>query len=60
MRINYHIMGTCTLQSEESCKALSPHLTEGYVTFVKSGMHIGLNLKMASLLSGLFSRLLTP
>jgi len=45
MRINYHIMRNCTLQLEESCKVLSSHLTEGFVTFVKSGMHIGLNLK---------------
>jgi len=59
MTINYHIMEICTLRFQESCKLLSLHLTEVSVTFVISRMHIGLNFKMASPLSALFSRLLT-
>jgi len=53
MTINYHIMGTCTLQFEEFCKILSLHLTEVSVTFVTSAMCIGSNFKTTSLLSGL-------
>jgi len=37
--IYYHIVGY-TLCSEESCKLLSSQLTEVFVTFITSGMHI--------------------
>jgi len=47
MTINYHIIGTCILRSEESCKLLSSHLTEIFVTFVTMKMHIGSNFKTA-------------
>jgi len=43
MKIKCHIMGICTLRSEESCMVLSSNLMEVSVTFIISGMHIGLN-----------------
>ena len=60
MMINYHMMGTCNLRFEESCKVLSSNLTEVSVTFVTSGTRIGSNLKTASALTVLFGRLFTP
>jgi len=59
MKIKYHIMGTGTLWFKESCKLLSSYL-RGSVSFVTMGMCIGLNHKMASVLQGLFGRLLSP
>ena len=41
MTINYHIMGTCTLGSEESCKVLSSHLTEVFVTLLHQEHALG-------------------
>jgi len=51
---------SATMMSEEFCKVLSSNLTEVSVTFVTSGMHTVSNFKMASVPTGLFSRLLTP